>query len=98
MSDPQVDLARNETDPLGCYVPYALVIEDDEDLLELLGIHLRRLGCEVHLCSNGAAAFSSIAERVPDLAVIDVGLPDADGRVIAQGLLHNKTTADCRVI
>jgi DNA-binding response OmpR family regulator len=62
-----------------------LVVEDDADLRSLLRRGLEEEGFAVTTVGDGAAALRA-AEDGPDALVIDVGLPDADGRDVCQAL------------
>ncbi|MDX6719496.1 MAG: hypothetical protein QOJ63_1750 [Solirubrobacteraceae bacterium] len=66
-------------------VPTVLVVEDDPELRRLLARGLGEEGFEVVLAADAAAAMGHAHARL-DLAVIDVGLPDADGRDLCQAL------------
>lgn len=57
----------------------ALVVEDDPDTLDLLGIVLTQAGFEVHTATNGADAIALAREHRPVLATIDVTMPEMDG-------------------
>ena len=63
-----------------------LVVEDDEELRSLLGRGLREEGFAVEAVASGAAALVRVADADPDVLVVDIGLPDADGRDICQAL------------
>jgi two-component system response regulator MprA len=69
-----------------------LVVEDDADLRSLLNRGLAEEGFEVSAVSDGASALASAAQG-PDLMVIDIGLPDADGRDVCQALRARGVTA-----
>jgi DNA-binding response OmpR family regulator len=62
-----------------------LVVEDDADLRSLLSRGLGEQGFEVTAVADGAAALEHADER-PDAFIIDIGLPDADGRDLCQAL------------
>jgi len=65
-----------------------LVVEDDSDLRRLLRDGLEREGFAVRTASTGreaVAAGTSDSER-PALLIVDIGLPDADGRDVCQAL------------
>jgi two-component system, OmpR family, response regulator len=62
-----------------------LVVEDDRELRSLLARGLGEEGFEVETVGDAATALARIHE-VPDALVIDVGLPDADGRDLCQAL------------
>jgi signal transduction histidine kinase len=56
-----------------------VVAEDNDDLRDLMRVMLERRGHHVTLADNGAAALDRIREAVPDVALIDLGLPQLDG-------------------
>ena len=56
-----------------------LVVDDDPRLQRTLTIALRAHGHEVVTASDGRAAVQSVAEDVPDVVILDLGLPDLDG-------------------
>jgi CheY-like chemotaxis protein len=58
---------------------FILVVDDDPDARELLGILLQREGAEVALADSAKAARDSIRARQPDVIVCDVSMPDQDG-------------------
>jgi two-component system response regulator RegX3 len=60
-----------------------LVVEDDPGIAEPLRIGLVREGFEVELAGTGADA---LAAGECDLVLLDLGLPDVDGRVVCQKL------------
>jgi DNA-binding response OmpR family regulator len=62
-----------------------LVVEDDSELRSLLVRGLSEEGFDVQAVGDAAAALAR-ARDVPDALVIDIGLPDADGRDLCQAL------------
>jgi DNA-binding response OmpR family regulator len=56
-----------------------LLIEDDADIVQLLLIHLRDLGCEVEVEHNGKLGFQNAKINGYDLIVLDIMLPTMDG-------------------
>jgi len=58
-----------------------LLVEDDPTISDPLLEGLRREGFEVELASTGAAA---LAAKPVDLVLLDLGLPDLEGRVVCQ--------------
>ncbi len=57
-----------------------LLVEDDADVAELYLTQLRRDGIPVEHVSTGVAADTFVRTRVPALVLIDLKLPDGDGR------------------
>lgn len=58
---------------------YILVVDDDPDARELLGLLLSREGAEVTLADSAKSARDAIRAREPDVIVCDVGMPEQDG-------------------
>jgi two-component system, OmpR family, response regulator len=63
-----------------------LVVEDDRELRSLVSRGLTEEGFEVAGAASGAEAMEQIGRSVPAALVIDIGLPDADGRDLCQAL------------
>lgn len=64
-----------------------LLVEDDADSREMLGMLLSALGHEVHLATNGADAVSMARSADADLVLCDLGLPgELDGYAVAEAL------------
>ena len=62
-----------------------LVVEDDADLRSLLRRGLGEEGFEVTAVPDGSTALAHSGEQ-PDALIIDIGLPDADGRDVCLAL------------
>ena len=62
-----------------------LVVEDDDDLRSLLTRGLTEEGFDVRAVGTGTDALEQADDQV-DVLVVDIGLPDADGRDVFQGL------------
>ena len=62
------------------------VCEDDTDVLDLLARALREAGYDVVTVSTGSDALRRFVADPPDALVLDIGLPDADGRDVCQAL------------
>jgi two-component system response regulator MprA len=67
-------------------LPRVLVVEDDGDLRRLLRRGLEEEGFEVVQASTGSDAVSLAEFDPPSLLVVDIGLPDADGRDVVQAV------------
>jgi two-component system KDP operon response regulator KdpE len=66
-------------------VPRVLVIEDDRPIRRFLEAALTNAGYEVVEAETAKMGLNHVLARVPDLVVLDLGLPDMDGmQVIAQ--------------
>ena len=56
-----------------------LVVDDEEDARELLTTVLQLYGAEVKTVDSAAEALAAIDEWLPDVLVVDIGLPEEDG-------------------
>jgi two-component system, OmpR family, response regulator MprA len=56
-----------------------LVVEDDQEIAEVLRRTLRQEGHEVRSAGDGEEALSAASEFMPDLVILDLGLPKLDG-------------------
>jgi two-component system OmpR family response regulator len=69
------------------------ICEDDEELRSVLTRALRAEELEVTGVATGRDAVRRFAGEPPDLLVLDIGLPDADGRDVCQALRAQGVTA-----
>lgn len=63
-----------------------LVVEDEQDIAELLALHLRDLDCEVTLAADGHEGMRQAFARNWDLVILDLRLPGPDGLSICSAL------------
>lgn len=62
-----------------------LVVEDDTTIQALLTAVLGA-DCEIYAAKSGEAALKLASEQLPDLVLLDIGLPDMDGREVCRQL------------
>src|SRR5690349_21156789 len=62
------------------------ILEDDAALRSVLLRALRAQGFDVSTAATGHEAVQMFTDRPPDVLVLDIGLPDADGRDVCQAL------------
>src|SRR5690606_13174217 len=63
-----------------------LIVEDDEDIVDVLRRTLRAEGYDVRTGLDGTSALEIASEFIPDLVVLDLGLPDMDGLEVCSRL------------
>ena len=63
-----------------------LIVEDDDDIAQVLQRSLRLEGYETRIAGDGEAALGAATDFVPDLVVLDLGLPKLDGMDVARRL------------
>jgi two-component system, OmpR family, response regulator ResD len=56
-----------------------LVVDDEPTISEVVGRYLSRAGYEVRTAADGGSALAEVAERRPDLVVLDLMLPGIEG-------------------
>jgi CheY-like chemotaxis protein len=59
--------------------PRVLLVDDDTDLVRLIRTFFRFEGIEVHVAASRAEIMAAFRAATPDLVLLDVGLPDANG-------------------
>jgi len=87
------------TDALDSGKRNVLVVDDDEDLVELICDALERDGrFEVRSVNNGFGAGMMLKDFRPDLIVLDVMLPDINGKEVCGLVRSEKSMDDVRII
>ncbi len=76
-------------------LPHLLIVDDDPLIQESLSLFLRLRGYDVESATTGADALRAIERRRPDLAILDLGLPDLDGRTVCERI---RRTSDFPII
>jgi len=59
-----------------------LIVDDDVEVLDVLSEVLSAQGCAVCLARTGGEAMAMATTFLPDVALVDVGLPDIDGATL----------------
>ncbi len=62
--------------------PNILIIDDEEDIRSFLSVSLTNAGYKVQEARDGQEALKWVESRVPELVILDLGLPDKDGKDI----------------
>ena len=79
-------------------MPVILVVEDNEANLELVTRFLRRDGHTVLCAMDGASGVRTALEHIPDLILMDLGLPGMDGWEAAQLIRSSPKSAHIPII
>jgi len=64
--------------------PLILIVDDEPQIQRFLGHALTAAGYEYCTAGTGAEALCQIKDRSPDLVILDLGLPDTDGKTIIE--------------
>jgi excisionase family DNA binding protein len=87
------------TDALETGKRKVMVVDDDQELVELISEVLERDGrFEVRSVNNGFDAGMMVKDYRPNVIVLDVMLPDINGREVCQRVRADSSMNDCRII
>jgi PleD family two-component response regulator len=85
---------RRRLDKRSSVVPRVLLVEPHDDTRALYTTLFEDAGFAVYAVSSGRAAIAIAHQRLPDVVVMEIGVPDADGFAILQELRREPGTAD----
>ncbi len=87
------------TDALESGKKKLLIVDDDPDLVELISEGFQRDGrFEIRTVNNGFAAGMGVKEFRPDLVILDVMLPDINGKEVCQRVRSDSTLDMVKII
>jgi signal transduction histidine kinase/ActR/RegA family two-component response regulator len=75
-----------------------LVVDDNEDAGEMLGLYLETAGYQVTVAQSAQAALAAAEAEAPDVCLLDIGLPDMDGNELARRLRRLPQTASATLV
>ena len=78
--------------------PSILLVEDEAALVTMLSYNLEKAGFKVRAAMDGEEALTMIAERLPDLVVLDWMLPKLSGLEVCRQVRRGKSTARLPIV
>jgi two-component system, OmpR family, phosphate regulon response regulator PhoB len=69
-----------------------LIVEDEKDILDLIEYHLKQSGYSVIKAMDGLAGLEMAKHRKPNLIILDLMLPEMDGKDVCRALKSNSFT------
>lgn len=75
-----------------------IYIEDDPEMIDLVGLILNRRGYEVKGAHGGRQGLDLVRQELPDLVLLDLMMPDMDGWDVYQQLKVSESTQHIPVI
>jgi two-component system response regulator PilR (NtrC family) len=75
-----------------------LVVDDEADIRELLGMTLARMGLEAHCAASTSEAYALLAQNSYDLCLTDMRLPDGDGLTVVDYVAKHHPSLPVAVI
>jgi two-component system phosphate regulon response regulator PhoB len=79
-------------------VPTVLIVDDEPDLLSVLDFNFKGAGFETVVAPRGEEALRLAGQRLPDLVVLDLMLPDLPGTEVCRRLKSDPRTREVPVI
>jgi CheY-like chemotaxis protein len=78
--------------------PRILLVEDHPEVAAAQALLLKALGYQVQTAHDGQTAIDMAKSLLPDIAVVDIGLPGIDGYQVAESLRGDPATSAIRLI
>ena len=75
-----------------------LVVDDNRDNAQTMSALLGTLGFEVRVAYGGEEALSHVRQRVPEVVLMDIGMPEMDGFEVARRIRSHPGGDDCVLI
>jgi DNA-binding response OmpR family regulator len=75
-----------------------LIVEDDFDIAAMLQIYFSSLGYEISLAPRGSGALEKTRQKMPNLIILDIMLPDIDGYEVCRCLRTQPRTSHIPII
>jgi DNA-binding response OmpR family regulator len=75
-----------------------LIVEDCPDTAQSMALLLERSGYATALAATAAQALKAVGERVPDIILLDIGLPDLNGWELAERLRAIKVLQETMIV
>lgn len=78
--------------------PLVLVVDDDVDIVVLVGHQIQRAGCRVITAKDGHEALALVQERRPALVVLDIMMPLLNGYEVTRRIREDPDTREIPVL
>lgn len=75
-----------------------LVVDDEPNIVQSLEFLMTAAGFEVRVARDGDTALAAVAERIPDLVLLDVMIPGRDGYEVCREIRANPDWRAVRII
>ncbi len=75
-----------------------LIVEDDADIANMLQLYFKAQGYEIYVAPRGSVALELTREKLPQVIVLDIMLPDIDGYEVCRRLRTNLRTSHIPII
>uniref|UniRef100_UPI0025BD1BBB response regulator n=1 Tax=Arenimonas sp. TaxID=1872635 RepID=UPI0025BD1BBB len=96
--DRSIELVPAAPAPAARRIPAVMVVDDSITMRKVTGRVLERHNMEVLTAKDGVDAIEKMAERVPDLMLLDIEMPRMDGYELAQNMKSDPRLKDVPII
>jgi two-component system phosphate regulon response regulator PhoB len=77
---------------------HILIVDDETDLASLVEFNLQQAGLETSVAFNGLQALALAKQRVPDVVLLDLMLPDISGKEVCRRLRADPATKNVPIV
>ncbi len=77
---------------------HVLIVDDEADLAQLLEFNLKQAGLDAEVALTGEVALQLAAQRVPDVVLLDLMLPDISGKEVCRRLRADARTREVPIV
>jgi DNA-binding response OmpR family regulator len=75
-----------------------LIADDDPNILRALSFLMQREGHDVRTATDGRETLAAVAEKLPDVLLLDLMMPHGNGYEVCQALRSSPTYKDVRIV
>ena len=75
-----------------------LLVDDEQDILEIVGYNLTQEGYQISTASNGKEAIQKAKKELPHLIIMDVMMPEMDGYETMKNIRRDDKHKDLTII
>ncbi|MFW6134920.1 MAG: response regulator [Elusimicrobiota bacterium] len=79
-------------------LPLIYIVDDEQDIVDLISLHLERSNFQVQGFLDAATFYHQLNEKIPDLIILDLMLPDEGGFEVCKYLKKENRYADIPII
>lgn len=79
-------------------LPLIYIVDDEQDIVDLVSLHLERSNFQVRGFQDAATFYHQLNQKIPDLIILDLMLPDEGGLEVCKYLKRDEKYSDISII